>query len=51
VLAEFAHHGIDEPALAAELQREGIAAFAKSWGDLMSRIADKGAVRSMARQA
>lgn len=41
VLAEFAREGIDERALAAELQRAGTAAFAKSWTDLMYRIAEK----------
>lgn len=41
VLAEFAREGIDDAVLAAVLQREGAAAFARSWGDLMSRIASK----------
>jgi len=41
VLAEFAREGIDLEALAAQLQREGVAAFAKSWHELMYRIAEK----------
>ncbi len=41
LLAEFARAGVDNAALAAELQREGTAAFAKSWRDLMERIASK----------
>ena len=41
VLAEFAREGVDDEALAAELQREGTAAFARSWNDLMYRIASK----------
>lgn len=41
VLAEFARAGIDEAALAAELQREGTEAFAESWSDLLARIASK----------
>ncbi|CAG4882367.1 Transaldolase [Georgfuchsia toluolica] len=41
VLAEFTREGINDEALAAELQREGTAAFAKSWHDLMSRISAK----------
>ncbi len=40
-LAEFARAGIDNAALAAQLQREGTASFAKSWEDLMSCIAAK----------
>jgi transaldolase len=41
VLAEFTREGIDLEALAATLQHEGTAAFAKSWDDLMYRIAEK----------
>lgn len=51
LLAEFAREGVDIEALAAELQREGTAAFAKSWNDLMVRIADKTEVLAKARQA
>ena len=38
VIAEFTREGINDEALADDLQREGTAAFEKSWGDLMSRI-------------
>jgi transaldolase len=41
VLAEFARAGIDAEALAAALQREGAAAFSRSWKDLLERIAAK----------
>jgi transaldolase len=41
LLAEFARAGVDNMALAAELQREGTAAFARSWRDLMHRITSK----------
>jgi transaldolase len=41
VLAQFARAGVDLGALATELQREGAAAFAKSWRDLLERIASK----------
>jgi transaldolase len=38
VLAEFERAGVDDAALAAQLQREGTAAFDKSWKDLMDCI-------------
>lgn len=41
VLAEFVRAGINDTALAAELQREGAEAFDKSWNDLMECIASK----------
>jgi transaldolase len=41
VIAEFVREGVDDEALAGELQRAGTAAFAKSWYDLMQRIAAK----------
>jgi transaldolase len=41
VLAEFARAGVDDAALAAELQREGAEAFSKSWNDLMQCLASK----------
>jgi transaldolase len=41
MLGHFAVAGIDIDALAARLQREGAAAFTKSWSDLMNRIALK----------
>ena len=50
VLAEFTRAGVNDEALAAVLQREGTAAFAKSWSDLMSRIASKSDVLTKARQ-
>lgn len=37
VLARFTAAGVDVPALAALLQREGAASFVASWGDLMAR--------------
>jgi transaldolase len=53
VLAEFARQGIDTTALAAQLQREGAAAFAASWHALMLSIASKSAqtVAKVARQS
>jgi transaldolase len=41
VLAEFSRQGVDIESLAAELQRDGTAAFAKSWNSLMDRIIEK----------
>ncbi|BBP00823.1 transaldolase [Sulfuriferula nivalis] len=43
VIAEFTREGINDAALAAELQLEGTASFAKSWRDLMACIASKSA--------
>jgi transaldolase len=40
-LAEFTQVGVDLDALAARLQAEGAAAFARSWQDLMALIASK----------
>jgi len=51
VLAEFTREGIDDEALAGDLQREGTAAFAKSWSDLMDRIASKSETPVKAGQA
>jgi transaldolase len=51
VLAEFTREGVDDEALAADLQREGTAAFAKSWNDLLYRIAEKSEALSKATQA
>ncbi len=42
-LAEFEGLGIDIELLAADLQRDGTAAFARSWGELMARVAAKSA--------
>jgi transaldolase len=41
ILARFAKVGVDNAALAAELQREGALSFSKSWNDLMDTIASK----------
>lgn len=42
-LARFAREGVDVAALAVRLQKEGAAAFVKSWNELLGRIADKSA--------
>jgi transaldolase len=42
-LARFAEAGIDVGALAIQLQRDGVQAFAKSWQELLERIAVKSA--------
>jgi transaldolase len=41
LLAEFAKAGIDTDAVAAQLLKEGVASFAKSWNDLLDCIASK----------
>ena len=41
LLAEFTRDGINDEALAAQLQREGAESFAKSWDDLLSNLAAK----------
>ena len=41
VLEEFRREGVDDEALAARLQQEGVEAFAKSWSALMSLIGKK----------
>jgi transaldolase len=43
VIARFKAAGIDDAALAGKLQRDGAAAFVKSWNDLLKRIRDKSA--------
>lgn len=43
VLTSFAKAGVNVDALAARLQEEGASSFAKSWNDLMDRVAAKGA--------
>ena len=48
-IAEFNREGIDDEALAADLQREGTETFARSWSDLMYRIALKSAALTKAR--
>jgi len=42
-LAEFTKAGVDLDALAEQLQRDGAAAFVKSWDDLLACIVDKSA--------
>jgi transaldolase len=44
LLAEFARAGVDEAALAAQLQREGTRSFDKSWNNLLDCIAAKSAL-------
>ncbi len=51
VIAAFAREGVNDEALAADLQRQGTAAFAASWRDLIARIAAKGAVLQQGRRA
>ena len=41
VLEEFRREGVDDEALAARLQKDGVEAFAKSWSALMARISEK----------
>jgi transaldolase len=41
VLAEFRRAGVDDATLAEQLQREGTAAFDKSWKALMDCIESK----------
>jgi transaldolase len=51
VIAQFTRAGIDVDALAADLQRQGDAAFAKSWNDLMDRIESKSGTLAKVRRA
>ena len=51
MLEEFRREGVDDEALAARLQREGVEAFAKSWSALVSRIREKSSQPSTARSA
>lgn len=41
VIAEFARAGIDDAALASQLQREGTTAFDESWNTLLDRVSTK----------
>ena len=41
VIEEFRREGVDDAALAAQLQREGADAFSKSWTGLLARIREK----------
>ncbi|HJQ67100.1 MAG TPA: transaldolase family protein, partial [Gemmatimonadales bacterium] len=43
-LAAFRRVGVDDPAIATQLQRQGTASFDKSWQDLLACIASKSAV-------
>ena len=43
VLEEFRREGVDDDALAAQLQREGTESFSTSWRALLSRIKEKSA--------
>jgi transaldolase len=43
LLAEFARHGVNEDALAAELQKAGAESFMKSWKSLLAQIEAKSA--------
>ena len=51
VLEEFRREAVDDEALAARLQREGVEAFAKSWNALVSRIREKSAQPATVRSA
>jgi transaldolase len=51
VLAEFVRAGINDETLAAALQREGTAAFAKSWSGLMQGIASQSDALTKSQQA
>jgi len=50
VLKEFAHVGVDQAQLAAQLQREGADAFTKSWRNLLDVIASKSAALATLKQ-
>jgi transaldolase len=47
VLARFRSAGVDVDSLAAELQRDGVQAFKKSWSELLQRIASKSLAASV----
>jgi len=49
VLARFTRAGVDLAALALQLQRDGAAAFGKSWKDLLAGIAERSATLDTAR--
>ncbi len=51
VIAEFTREGINDETLAADLQRQGTDAFAKSWSELVSCLDSKSAVLAKADQA
>jgi transaldolase len=43
VIAQFNAAGIDDAALAGQLQREGAEKFVKSWNDLLGKLDRKAA--------
>ncbi len=43
-LADFRRIGVDDAALAAQLQREGTASFDTSWRDLLDCLASRSAM-------
>lgn len=45
LIAEFTREEINDAALAAKLQRDGVAAFARSWSNLLASIASKSSLR------
>jgi transaldolase len=51
VIAQFARAGVDDVALAAELQDEGTRSFDTSWNDLMACIASKAGMLEKAAHA
>jgi transaldolase len=51
MIGEFAREGVDDQALAARLQREGVDAFASSWRALLARIGEKCAASTSASPA
>lgn len=51
VIAEFTREGVNDETLAADLQREGTAAFAKSWSELIHGIASRSEVLTKVKQA
>jgi transaldolase len=50
ILARFAKVGVDNAALATQLQREGALSFDKSWNELMDSIASKSNALGKANQ-
>ena len=50
-VAAFAHEGVNDAALAAQLQLAGTRSFSKSWNDLLACLADKSAALEQARHA
>ena len=51
VLDEFRRQSVDDEAIAAQLQREGVQAFTKSWSELMLRITEKSTPEATMRSA